>query len=62
MKKTSLSQSPLLSIDELADRLSVSSKTIRRWIHAGDLRMHKLGWQIRISEEDAHSFVAARRG
>lgn len=50
-----------LSIDALADRLAVSAKTVRRWIEAGDLPAHRLGRQIRISEEDAVRFVASRR-
>jgi excisionase family DNA binding protein len=61
MKTTSRSLPRLLSIAELAERLSVSGKTVSRWIEAGDLHAHRLGRQIRITEEDALSFVAARR-
>jgi excisionase family DNA binding protein len=62
MKKTSATVPQLLSVREVASRFGVSGKTISRWIHAGDLRAHRLGRQIRISEEDLRSFVAARRG
>jgi len=62
MKKTSPSVPQLLSVREVAGRLGVSAKTISRWIHAGNLRAHRLGRQIRITEEDIHSFVTARRG
>ena len=51
----------MFSVDELADRLSVSSKTVCRWISAGDIRAHRLGRQLRISEDDAIGFIATRR-
>jgi excisionase family DNA binding protein len=51
----------LLSMQELADRFSVSSKTVSRWIASGELRAHRLGRQVRIAEEDANAFVAVRR-
>lgn len=50
-----------LSVKQLADRLSVSSKTIRRLIAAGDLPSHRLGGQVRISEQDAVRYLAACR-
>ena len=42
----------LLTIDQVAQHLQVSTKTIRRWIDAGDLTAHRLGRQLRISEPD----------
>ncbi len=53
--------SPHLTVVEFAERLSVSEKTVRRWIASGELRHHRLGGSIRISEEDAAAFVGARR-
>jgi putative molybdopterin biosynthesis protein len=50
----------LLSIHELAELFSVSSRTIHRWIAAGELPTHKLGRQIRITEDDARRFLATR--
>jgi excisionase family DNA binding protein len=61
MTKFSPPVARFLSMQELADRLSVSSKTISRWIASGDLRAHRLGRQVRVAEEDAVAFVAARR-
>lgn len=61
MKKHTGPVPRLLSMQDLAERLSVSSKTISRWIASGDLRAHRLGRQIRIAEEDANVFVASRR-
>ena len=51
----------LFSVDQIAHQFEVSSKTVRRWIEAGDLRAHRMGRQVRILEEDALMFVAARR-
>ena len=50
-----------LTMEALATRLAVNPKTIRRWIDAGDLRAHRLGRQLRISEQDAAAFVSRRR-
>ena len=61
MKNASAPLPRLFTIAELAQRLSVSTKTIHRWIAAGDLRTHKLGRQVRIAEEDAVSFVSRGR-
>ena len=51
----------LLSIGDVADILQVSDKTIRRWIERGELPIHRLGRQIRISADDLATFVRARR-
>ena len=51
-----------LTVQEVADNLAVSAKTVRRLIDRGDLPRHKLGRQVRISERDFRDFVALRRG
>ncbi len=51
----------LHTIADVADRLQVSSKTARRWIDAGDLVAHRLGRQLRISEQDLQFFIRSRR-
>jgi excisionase family DNA binding protein len=61
MKSTPSPLPRFLSIAALAARLSVSPKTVSRWIQTGQLRAHQLGRQVRISEEDAITFVATRR-
>ena len=45
----------------VAARLDVSIKTVRRWIAKGELPIHQLGHQQRISEDDLQTFVAVRR-
>ena len=51
----------LLKIPEVARRLDVSEKTVRRWIDRGELPVHRLGSSIRISEADLSAFLAQRR-
>ena len=51
----------LLTIEQTAEHLQVSSKTLRRWIDTGDLIAHRLGRQWRISETDLQSFIRMGR-
>ncbi len=52
---------PLLTIEQAASYIQVSTKTVRRWIEARDLVAHKLGRQWRISNSDLQNFVRMRR-
>ena len=62
MMTTNTSRLPrLLSIKDVAKVLQVSTKTIRRWINDADLRVHRFGRQLRVSEEDLAAFVNKRR-
>jgi excisionase family DNA binding protein len=54
-------RAPLLTLAEAAARLAVSTKTLRRCIAQQELRIHRLGRQIRIAEEDLQAFLAVRR-
>jgi excisionase family DNA binding protein len=49
------------TVVEIADLLKVSDKTVRRWIKAGDLIVHRLGHQLRITESDLAAFIRQRR-
>jgi excisionase family DNA binding protein len=51
----------LYSVEGVAEQLGVSSKTVRRWIAAGELPVHHFGRQLRISEADLAAFIAQRR-
>ena len=53
--------SRLYRLSEVAERLQVSRKTVRRWIDAGDLVAHRFGRQLRISEADLQTFIRSRR-
>jgi excisionase family DNA binding protein len=47
-------------ISEVAERLRVSTRTVRRWIENGDLIVHRVGG-IRIAEGDLRAFLALHR-
>ncbi|HEX3664823.1 MAG TPA: helix-turn-helix domain-containing protein [Rhizomicrobium sp.] len=50
-----------LTMDQFADELGISTRTIRRWRDAGELHAYKIGHQWRISREDVNAFMAVRR-
>lgn len=52
---------PLLTICEVAVRLQISTKPVRRWIERGDLHAYRIGRQPRISEEELGAFLARNR-
>ena len=49
------------TIDEVAESLRVSTRTVRRWIDRGDLVAHHFGVAVRISDTDLRAFLALRR-
>lgn len=51
----------LNSIQNIADRMDVSPKTVRRWIASGDLIVHRIGAVVRVSEADLQAFLARHR-
>ena len=54
---------PLLTVDEVADRLSCSAKTVRREIAAGHLactRIGPAGRLVRVAETDLAVYLARR--
>jgi excisionase family DNA binding protein len=50
-----------LSVAEVAVRLDVSEKTVRRKIHSGDLPAHHVGKLLRVSERELAASVARTR-
>lgn len=46
---------------QVAKRLLISERSVDRMIKAGELRAHKFGGQVRISEEDFLAYVASTR-
>jgi excisionase family DNA binding protein len=51
----------LHSIDELAERWGVSSRTLQRQVKSGSLRAHRIGRLVRISNADAEDFLKQNR-
>lgn len=49
------------SVAGTAHHCDVSEKTVRRWIAAGDLPVHRFGRALRISEKDLEMFIRTRR-
>jgi excisionase family DNA binding protein len=49
------------TIYDVAERLDVSTRTVRRWIEAGDLVVHRVGGIVRIAEGDLRAFLALHR-
>jgi excisionase family DNA binding protein len=47
----------LLDVTAVAKHLGVSTKTVRRRIEGGELHVHRVGRQLRISEEDLVIFL-----
>jgi excisionase family DNA binding protein len=51
----------LLSLKAVAERVSVSTKTLRRMIGRGELPVIRVGRQIRIAEDELMRFLNRRR-
>jgi excisionase family DNA binding protein len=49
------------TIAEVAESLSVSTRTVRIWINAGDLVVHRVNTIVRIAEPDLRAFLALHR-
>jgi excisionase family DNA binding protein len=49
------------TIDQIADALNVSKRTVRRWIKDGKLVAHRFGMAVRIAADDFAAFVAVHR-
>ena len=54
-------QIKFFTINEVAERLHVATRTVRRWIEADDLIVHRIGGVVRIAERDLRSFLALHR-
>lgn len=59
-EKTPPTPDRLLTIQDVADRCRVATKTVRRWIDGKELAAFKLGHQWRISEKDLKHFLRER--
>ena len=51
----------LYTLEQIADLLQVSTKTLRRWIGTGDLIAHRIGRGLRITDTDLQTFIRMRR-
>lgn len=52
----------ILTIKEVAEKMQVSTRTVRRWIKEGKLKASRLGHRTyRVLEEDLISFIKDHR-
>jgi excisionase family DNA binding protein len=49
------------TIEQIADSVEVSPRTVRRWIKEGLLTAHRINGLVRISEADFLAFLEAHR-
>jgi excisionase family DNA binding protein len=49
------------TVNEVADMLAVSPRTVRRWIKNDQLVAHGFGGAVRIAEADLKVFIATHR-
>ena len=57
-----MSETPLLTVSELAARLSVHPRTVRRWVRNGSLPCVRVGRGLRVSADDVGSVAARAKG
>ena len=48
-------------VDDIAEMLGVSVRTVRRWIDHDELVAHKFGRAVRIAEADLGDFLVQHR-
>lgn len=49
------------TLAQIAEALGLSLKTVRRRVESGELRSHRFGRSLRISDEDYRAYVALQR-
>ncbi|MDQ3832947.1 MAG: helix-turn-helix domain-containing protein [Actinomycetota bacterium] len=55
-----MTEEQMYSLDDVAERLQVSTQTVRRWIKAGQLHAYKPGLEWRIRPSDLDDFLETR--
>jgi excisionase family DNA binding protein len=50
-----------LTVDDVAEELSVNPETVRTWIRSGELKAMDLGGGYRISRADLNDFLERRK-
>lgn len=58
---TPISDQSFHTIQEVAERLNVSPKSVRRWISQGTLKVHRFNKLVRISDTDLAEFIESSR-
>ena len=50
------------TVPHIAEYLGVSGRSVRRWIHDGELTAHHFGRAVRIAKSSIEAFLATRGG
>jgi excisionase family DNA binding protein len=53
--------SRFFTVNQIAELLLVSTRSVRRWIARGELLAHKFSRQVRVSEMDLRTFLEVHR-
>ena len=51
----------MLQVQEVAELLKVSVKTVRRWIDSGELAAFRIGRGVRVSHAELARFITSHR-
>ena len=62
MKADQLKSLKFYTIEQIAECVDSSTRTVRRWIEKKLLVAHRINGLVRISEADFQAFLAAHRG
>jgi excisionase family DNA binding protein len=57
----SRSSTKFYTIEQIADCVGASARSVRRWIEQGMLVAHRINGLVRISEADFQAFLATHR-
>jgi excisionase family DNA binding protein len=60
-KASAASVEKFYTIEQIADCMEVSTRTVRRWIEQGLLVPHRINGLVRVSEADFQAFLAMHR-
>lgn len=52
-----MSENPLLTPPQVAQRLQVNERTVTQWLRKGHLRGFKIGKEWRVSQRDLDAFL-----
>ena len=61
MKTHQSNSTKFYTIQQIAECVDASTRTVRRWIENGSLVTHRINGLVRISDEDFQAFLAAHR-
>ena len=50
------------TVNQIAEMLDISTRTVWRWIKSEALAVHRFGGVVRVAEADLKAFLAAHRG